>query len=132
MSNKQNPKENTPPKTFSTSKLETGTVGVRIPISKSTIKNWLMGSKPIYILSASDFNDVNFLDWDFLQSNENEGVEEVFQNSDLEQQSLTDELIASWKQANQRIEEAQKAIQISKIETRVMLDYLKEITIDVG
>jgi hypothetical protein len=52
--------------------------------------------------------------------------------SDAEQQFLADDLISSWKQINERIEETQKAIQISKIETRIMLDYLKEITIDVG
>jgi hypothetical protein len=52
--------------------------------------------------------------------------------SDSEKESEFNDLLLSINQANQRIEENQKAIDISKAETRVMLDYLKEITKNVG
>jgi hypothetical protein len=53
-------------------------------------------------------------------------------NLDLVKESEFNDLFISINQANQRIEENQKAINISKAETRVMLDYLKEITKNVG
>jgi hypothetical protein len=54
------------------------------------------------------------------------------EKSDSEKESEFNDLLLSINQANQRIEENQKAIDISKAETRVMLDYLKEITKNVG
>ncbi len=108
MSNKQNPKKNISTGMFSSSKPEA------IIFSSSKAELSIL-EKCDELISSRDRE----------KSQDNEEIEKVFQ-------SLTDDLIASWKQANKRIEEAQEAIQISKIETRVMLDYLKEITIDVG
>jgi hypothetical protein len=54
------------------------------------------------------------------------------EKSDAEKESELNDILLSINQANQRIEENQKAIDISKAETRVMLNYLKEITENVG
>lgn len=58
---------------------------------------------------------------------------EMYEDSlDLEKELELNNLLLSINQANQRIEENQKAIDISQAETRVMLDYLKEIIKNVG
>jgi histidinol dehydrogenase len=54
------------------------------------------------------------------------------EKSDLEKESLIDDILLSIQHANKRIDENQKVIDISKAETRIMLDYLKEITKNVG
>jgi hypothetical protein len=52
----------------------------------------------------------------------------VDSSSDSEKIAIIDNILFSLEQANKRIEENQKAIEISKIETRVMIDRLKELT----
>jgi hypothetical protein len=69
------------------------------------------------LIEASNF----FASWETYQ-----------EKSDSDKESDFNDLLLSMNQANQRIEENQKAIDISKAETRVMLDYLKEITKNVG
>jgi hypothetical protein len=49
-------------------------------------------------------------------------------SSDSEKIAIIDEILSSINQINKRIDENQKAINISKVETRVMLDRLKELT----
>lgn len=49
-------------------------------------------------------------------------------SSDTEKIAIIDDILSALDLCNERIEENQKAINISKIQTRVMLDQLKELT----